>query len=53
MNVLVWAREASLQRARSDGYAAAQSKRAFFQSCDVISPHMRLVTETRGICHQR
>ena len=49
MNVLVWAREASLQRACSDGHAVAQSKRAFFQSCDVISLHMRLVTETRGI----
>ena len=49
MNVLAWAREASLRRARSDGYAAAQSKRAFFQSCDVISLHMRLVEETRGI----
>ena len=49
MNVLVWAREASLERARSDGYAAAQSKRVFFESCDVISLHMRLVNETRGI----
>ena len=49
MNVLVWAREASQQRARSDGYAVAQSKRAFFESCDVISLHMRLVKETRGI----
>src|SRR2546422_1675418 len=49
MNVLVWAREASLQRARSDGYVVAQSKRAFFESCDVISLHMRLVEETRGI----
>lgn len=49
MNVLVWAREPSLQRARSDGYAVAQSKRAFFESCDVISLHMRLVKETRGI----
>src|SRR5947207_2439434 len=29
MNVLVWAREPSLQRARSDGYAVAQSKPAF------------------------
>ena len=37
MNVLVWAREASLQRARSDGYAVAESKRAFLESCDVIS----------------
>src|SRR6476620_11169535 len=49
MNVLVWAREASLQRAHSDGYAMAQSKREFFESCDVISLHMRLVTETRSI----
>jgi D-3-phosphoglycerate dehydrogenase / 2-oxoglutarate reductase len=49
MNVVVWAREASLQRARSDGYAVADSKRAFFESCDVISLHMRLVKETRGI----
>jgi len=49
MNVLVWARETSLQRARSDGYAVAQSKRALFESCDVISLHMRLVKETRGI----
>jgi len=49
MNVLVWAREASLKRARSDGYAVAPSKRAFLESCDVISLHMRLVKETRGI----
>ena len=49
MNVLVWAREASLKRARSDGYAVAESKRAFLESCDVISLHMRLVKETRGI----
>jgi len=49
MNVLVWAREASLARARADGYAAAAGKRAFFESCDVLSLHMRLVKETRGI----
>ena len=49
MNVLVWAREASLQRARDEGYAAAAGKRAFFESCDVISLHLRLVKETRGI----
>ena len=49
MNVLVWAREASLERARADGYAVAQSKRMFFESCDVLSLHMRLVNETRGI----
>jgi D-3-phosphoglycerate dehydrogenase / 2-oxoglutarate reductase len=49
MTVLVWAREPSLQRARSDGHAAAPGKRAFFESCDVVSLHMRLVKETRGI----
>jgi D-3-phosphoglycerate dehydrogenase len=49
MNVLVWAREGSLQRAQGDGYAVAHSKREFFESADVISLHMRLVKETRGI----
>lgn len=49
MNVLVWAREGSLKRARSDGYAVASSKEAFFSECDVISLHMRLVEGTRGI----
>jgi D-3-phosphoglycerate dehydrogenase len=49
MNVLVWAREASLARARSDGYSIAPGKEAFFERCDVLSLHMRLVAETRGI----
>jgi len=49
MKVLVWAREASLARARADGYAAARSKDAFFEECDVISLHLRLIAETRGI----
>jgi D-3-phosphoglycerate dehydrogenase len=49
MNVVIWAREASLAKARMDGYATAGSKEAFFEECDVISLHMRLVGETRGI----
>jgi D-3-phosphoglycerate dehydrogenase len=49
MNVLVWAREESLARARGDGYATAASKEAFFAECDVLSLHMRLVPATRGI----
>jgi D-3-phosphoglycerate dehydrogenase len=49
MNVLVWARESSLSRARADGYATAASKDAFFEACDVLSLHMRLVDATRGI----
>jgi D-3-phosphoglycerate dehydrogenase / 2-oxoglutarate reductase len=49
MNVLVWAREATLAKARADGYTVAPSKAAFFEQCDVISLHMRLVDATRGI----
>jgi D-3-phosphoglycerate dehydrogenase len=49
MNVLVWARPATLAAARADGYATAASKAAFFADCDVISLHMRLVEATRGI----
>ena len=49
MNILVWARETSLEKARADGYATASSKNAFFEACDVVSLHMRLVDATRGI----
>jgi len=49
MNVLVWAREASRVQALADGLAVAESKEAFFEACDVISLHMRLVEATRGI----
>ncbi len=49
MNVVVWAREATRARAKADGYAVARSKEAFFEECDVISLHMRLVDATRGI----
>jgi D-3-phosphoglycerate dehydrogenase / 2-oxoglutarate reductase len=49
MKVLVWAREPALAKARADGYEAAASKAAFFEQCDVISLHMRLVDATRGI----
>jgi D-3-phosphoglycerate dehydrogenase len=49
MNVVVWAREDSLVRARADGYATAGSKAEFFETCDVLSLHMRLIEATRGI----
>src|SRR5262249_30206459 len=49
MNVVAWAREQSLERARADGYAAARSKAEFFESCDVISLHLRLLPATRHI----
>src|ERR1700757_819767 len=49
MKVLVWSRETSLSRARADGDAPARSKQAFFEECDIVSLHMRLVDATRGI----
>jgi D-3-phosphoglycerate dehydrogenase len=49
MRVLVWAREATMARARADGYATPASKEAFFENCDIISLHMRLVDATRHI----
>jgi D-3-phosphoglycerate dehydrogenase len=49
MKVLVWSRETSLARARADGYSAARSKQGFFEECDIVSLHMRLVDATRGI----
>ena len=49
MNILVWAREGSLNQARRDGYETARSKEQFFSDCDVLSLHMRLVDATRGI----
>jgi D-3-phosphoglycerate dehydrogenase len=49
MNVLVWASEASRQRAAADGCPIAASKEAFFESCDVLSLHMRLKPATQGI----
>ena len=49
MNVLVWAREASRQQARHDGYETAASREMFYEQCDVVSLHMRLVPATRAI----
>jgi len=49
LRILVWAREASRDKARADGYAVAPSKDAFFAESDVITLHMRLVDATRGI----
>jgi D-3-phosphoglycerate dehydrogenase len=49
MNVVVWASDASRAKAEADGVAVADSKDAFFDTCDIISLHMRLVDATRGI----
>ena len=49
MKVVIWASEASRARARADGFAVPDGKAAFFETCDVISLHMRLYDTTRGI----
>ena len=49
MKVQVWAREPARRKAEADGYGTARSKEAFFEECDVITLHMRLVEATRGI----
>src|SRR5512135_334873 len=36
MDVVVWAREPSLERARADGHAPAGSEASFFETCDVL-----------------
>ncbi|MDB5431453.1 MAG: slcC 2 [Caulobacter sp.] len=49
MEVVAWGRPESLTRAAADGYRTAAGKAAFFEGCDVVSLHMRLVDATRGI----
>ena len=49
MNVLFWASRESRERADAEGTAVAESRQAFFEQCDVISLHMRLVDATVGI----
>ncbi|HUK58768.1 MAG TPA: D-2-hydroxyacid dehydrogenase family protein [Stellaceae bacterium] len=49
MEVLVWGGEGSRARARTAGYAVAASQADFFAASDVLSLHVRLALETRGI----
>jgi D-3-phosphoglycerate dehydrogenase / 2-oxoglutarate reductase len=49
MNVLVWGREGSLARAQADGFAVAAGAEELFERSDVLSLHLRLTNETRGL----
>ena len=49
MNVLVWGRAASAAKARAAGYDVAASKADLFERADVVSLHVRLRADTRGI----
>jgi D-3-phosphoglycerate dehydrogenase / 2-oxoglutarate reductase len=49
MNVLVWGRETTLAKARAAGFTVASSKEAFFEEPDVLTLHVRLLDDTRGM----
>jgi len=49
MNVRIWGREPSLERARLDGLETADSRESFFAQCDIISLHLRLNEDTRHV----
>ncbi len=49
MHVTVWGSEASRAKAQSEGCVPAPSREAFFEASDVLSLHLRLCDETRGV----
>jgi D-3-phosphoglycerate dehydrogenase / 2-oxoglutarate reductase len=49
MQVQVWGSETSRARAMADGHLAAPDCQTFFETCDVLSLHLRLNDQTRGI----
>jgi D-3-phosphoglycerate dehydrogenase len=49
MQVTIWGRARSREQALADGYTAAPSQAAFFEHSDVLTLHLRLTDETRGI----
>jgi len=49
MNVICWGRGASLEKAKTEGFEAAASREALFSQSDVLSIHIPLNKETRGI----
>ncbi|GAB4578351.1 MAG: D-2-hydroxyacid dehydrogenase family protein [Anaerolineales bacterium] len=49
MRVIVWGREGSLTRARADGFVPAPGQETFLREADVLSLHVKLNKETRGL----
>ncbi|WP_298981749.1 D-2-hydroxyacid dehydrogenase family protein [uncultured Roseibium sp.] len=49
MNVQWWSSENGRERARADGVQLAESREIFFSTSDIVSLHVRLKPETRGI----
>ena len=49
MRVWCWGREGSTAKAKAAGFEVAPSREAFFAESDVISIHLPLTPETRGV----
>lgn len=49
MQVMVWGSEPARAKAAADGLVAAPSCEEFFETCDVLSLHLRLTDTTRGV----
>ncbi|MBR0827735.1 D-2-hydroxyacid dehydrogenase family protein [Bradyrhizobium manausense] len=49
MNLLVWGRQGSLDRASAAGYYVATSRQELFEQSDVLSLHLRLNADTTGL----
>lgn len=49
MQVVWWASEQGRERARNAGETVAASREDFFAECDIVSVHLRLKPDTKGI----
>ncbi len=49
MSVLAWGRAKSAERAKADGVEVVASKEELFERSDVVTLHVRLTPETRGL----
>jgi len=49
MRVVCWGRDGSTGKARADGFEVAASREAFFETSDIVTLHLPLNKETRGI----
>jgi len=49
MRVMIWSRDQARAQALADGYEIATHREALFDEADVLSIHVRLLPETRGL----
>lgn len=49
MQVIIWGSDASRLAAQADGLEVAADRDVFFETCDVLSLHLRLTEETKGL----